>query len=111
VAAWITVEDVAAALGVDLDTVEDPARLAAVTAAAEAWARRRRQTSGYADTDPPAADVVEGTVTFAVALYRSRGAVDGFASFSTFGGAASLVPTGTMGMVLRLLGIDRPQVG
>jgi hypothetical protein len=44
---------------------------------------------------------------YAAIQYRSRGSVDGYASFQDF----NPQPVGTLGQVLQLLGCGRPQVG
>jgi hypothetical protein len=44
---------------------------------------------------------------YAAALYRERGSVDSYASFQDM---AITAPTGTMGQIMRLLGIRRSQV-
>jgi hypothetical protein len=107
---WITVDDVAAAAGVKPAAVADDAWLATVTDAANAWAFRMRQASGYVD-DPnvaPGPDAAAGTTLYGLALYRERGAVDGYAGFSELGTTA---PTGgTLGQINRLLGIRKPVV-
>jgi hypothetical protein len=43
----------------------------------------------------------------AASYYRERGSVDSFASFQDM---AITAPTGTMGQIMRLLGIRRSQV-
>lgn len=107
---WITAADVLEWLGIDVATANDTAFLTTCVNASNAFAYRRRAAAGY--TDPlatvPSADVKLGTVTYAAALYRERGSVDGFASFETMT-AAPL--TFTMGRVLQLLGINRPAIG
>jgi hypothetical protein len=44
---------------------------------------------------------------YAASLYRERGAVDSFASFDSMG---SPTPFGSMGQIMRLLGVNRSQV-
>ena len=106
---WITVADVRAALGLAPSDVTDDAWLADCTAAANVVARRRRQAAGYlTDVDAAVPDdaVKQGTVLFAVARYRERGAVDGYASFDAL---ASAAPTGgSWGTILKLWGTNRP---
>lgn len=104
---WTTTAEVADALGIP---VLDDSMLNTCTAAANAWAFRRRQKAGYVD-DPdidPGPDVAYGTTLYAVALYRERGSADSFASFDAF--QAGITPIGGFGQVNRLLGIPRPQV-
>jgi hypothetical protein len=79
--------------------------------AAEDWAFRVRYNSGYRDhaNIQPSHDVRLGTALYALALYREKGSVDGFASFDGMNIPAS--PTLSMGRILQLLGSKRPQVG
>jgi hypothetical protein len=105
--AWITSTQVADALGLPVSA--DPF-LNECTDAANAYCFRRRQKAGY-DDDPdvsPGADVSMGTIIYAEALFRERGAVDSYPSFDAF--AAGAVPSASMGQVNRLLGTPRPQV-
>lgn len=107
---WITVDDVAAALGPTADTT-DP-YMADCAAAADAWAQRKRQEAGYRDDLPdvaPGPDVKMGTVQYAVALWRERGSTDSYASFDELGAGAGF-PIGSMGQIKRLLGIGKGQV-
>ena len=108
---WIDVGDVEAALGIAPATAADAAWLESCVAAAQVVAWRRRAAAGYVD-DPlevPDPGVAQGTVTYAVARYRSRGAVDGFASFDETTG---FTPTGgTWGDCLKLWGVPRMAVG
>jgi hypothetical protein len=105
---WITDEDVADYLGLDLEEEAD-AYLTAATAAANDWAYRRRLSAGYTDeeTTAPSESVKLGTVLYAGALYRERGSIDSFQSFQDMPVTA---PIGSMGQIMRLLGINRPQV-
>jgi hypothetical protein len=84
--------------------------LAAVTEAGNDWAYRRREAAGYDDSRCliPSPSVKEGTVLYCAALYRERGSVDSFQSFNDIPIAG---PVGTMGQIMRLLGINRPAVG
>lgn len=54
----------------------------------------------------PSGDVALGTTMYAAVLFRERGSADSFASFDEL---AAFVPTGTMGQILRLLGVGRGQ--
>lgn len=109
---WITAEQVADQLGIDVDTLspEQLAVLESATEAAEDVVFRRRRESGYSDHPnvAPGHDVQLGTILYAVALYREQGSVD---SFQSFDGAPI---TGTVGgswpTILRLIGCGRPQV-
>lgn len=107
---WVTVEDVAAELGI-ATTSDSDAWLESSTDAANDWAFRRRSAAGYLD-DPvivPDAAAKAGTVLYAATLYQSRGAIDGHASFDAFGGP-TVAPTGGLGRVYQLLGINRPVI-
>lgn len=79
--------------------------------AANRWAPRKRAEAGYVDpVDPadPGADVRLGTTLYAVALYRERGAVDGYPSFEELSSFAQT--GGSSGQIRRLLGIGRGRV-
>lgn len=106
---WIVAADVLAWLGISVATANDTAFVSACTDAANAFAFRRRKAAGYFDslTTVPGADVKQGTILYAGALYRERGSVDSFASFNELGAPA---PIGSMGQIMRLLGINRAQV-
>lgn len=106
---WIVAADVFAWLGISVATANDTAFVSACTDAANAFAFRRRKAAGYFDslTTVPGADVKQGTILYAGALYRERGSVDSFASFNELGAPA---PMGSMGQIMRLLGINRAQV-
>lgn len=102
--------------GVQLETYlgittsgDETAFLAQCASAANAFCFRRRQESGYIDslTTSPGGDVTLGTLMYGSALYRQRGAVDQFASFTDMGSAPVV---GLSGIVKQLLGINRPQV-
>ncbi|HKE77300.1 MAG TPA: hypothetical protein VKB57_27015 [Acidimicrobiales bacterium] len=105
--AWITTDDVQAALGVTPSTM-DGAYLTACTDAANAWAFRRRAAAGYIDDVDivPGPDVGLGTTLYAVALFRERGSTDSYASFEEL--ASGFAVTGTSSQINRLLGIGRP---
>mgnify|MGYP000138110902 CR=1 FL=1 len=109
---WITIADVEDWLGF---TVTNPSSdydlLTICTAAANAYAYRKRQEAGYFDASlstVPSQDVRLGTIMYAGALYRERGSIDQYASFDPL---ATGTPTGgSMGQIMRLLGIRRSQV-
>jgi hypothetical protein len=85
--------------------------LVACTAAANAFARRRRQEAGYSsdvDESSPGPDVSNGTVLYAGALFRARGAAEGFAGFEDFAESAPASMGTGWTQVKRLLGIPRP---
>lgn len=106
---WILSADVLAWLGISVATANDTTFVGACTDAANAFAFRRRKESGYFDslTTVPSADVKLGTIMYAGSLYRERGSVDSFQSFSDM---AVTAPMGSMGQIMRLLGVNRSQV-
>ena len=106
---WIIAADVLAWLGISVATANDTTFVGACTDAANAFAFRRRKEAGYFDslTTVPSADVKLGTIMYAGALYRERGSVDSFASFADM---TITAPTGSMGQINRLLGVNRSQV-
>ena len=106
---WIDSDDVIEWLGIDGATANDTAFVATCVSAANAFCSRRRRSAGYFDAlnTAPDGSVKLGTVMYAAIQYRSRGSVDGYASFQDF----NPQPVGTLGQVLQLLGCGRPQVG
>jgi hypothetical protein len=107
---WIVSDDVTEWLGISAATANDTAFIAECVSAANVFAYRRRVEAGYhddADAVPDGA-VKLGTTMYAATLYRERGSADSFASFDQLGGG---VPFGSMGRIMQLLGIGRPQVG
>jgi len=106
---WVDSASVIAWLGIAAATANDTAFITSATAAANQFAYRRRRESGYFDslTTSPGSDVSLGTTMYAASLYRERGAVDSFASFDSMG---SPTPFGSMGQIMRLLGVNRSQV-
>lgn len=115
---WATVAQVADFVREAPATAADNRELVAATEAANAWCYRRRATAGYLDAsggpeDPtvsPGPDVTRAVVIFAGTSYRAGGAADGFASFAELS-AGGFVPSGTLGQVKQLLGVNRPAVG
>ena len=108
---WADDDDVIQWLGIDPTSSNDLAFVTTATKAANAWAYRKRREAGYTDAvaSAPSDDVKLGTILYAAVQYRSRGAVDSFASFDNFGGVTA--PTMSLGQIYALLGIGRPQVG
>jgi hypothetical protein len=106
---WITAADIEAYLTVPLLGSNDQTFLAQCASAANAFCFRRRQESGYIDplTTSPSGDVTLGTIMYASALFRQKGSIDQFASFTDMGSAPVV---GLSGLVKQLLGISRPQV-
>lgn len=107
---WITSAMVEEFLGIASATANDTAFLATCVSAANAWAYRKRQESGYFDSlsTVPGGDVKLGTVIYAASQYRSRGSIDGIQSFQDF--TTTGTPQLSMGQILQLLGCNRAQV-
>jgi len=105
---WVTGPQIATYLGITT-AGDETAFLVQCASAANSFCYRRRQESGYTDelTTSPGGDVTLGTLMYGSALYRQRGAVDQFASFTDM---ASAPVVGLSGIVKQLLGISRPQV-
>jgi hypothetical protein len=106
---WIDADDVEVFLGIASATANDTAFLEEVVAAANVFAFRRRAEAGYNDnpTTAPNASAKMGTVLYAASLYRERGSVDSFQSYDAM---SMPQPSLSMGRVLQLLGVGRPQV-
>ena len=106
---WITAADIEAYLTVPLLGSGDQTFLVQCASAANNFCYRRRQESGYTDslTTSPGGDVTLGTIMYASALFRQKGSIDQFASFTDMGSAPVV---GLSGLVKQLLGISRPQV-
>ena len=106
---WIDTDDVAEFLG-ETPTGADLTWLESCTEAANEFAWHRREAAGYEDSPlyVPHASVRLGTMLYAGALYRERGSVDSYQSFQDIPIAG---PVGSMGQIMRLLGIGRMAVG
>lgn len=107
---WIVAADVLSWLGISVATANDTTFVGVCTDAANAWAYKARKMAGYQAeslSTAPSSAVKLGTIMYAGALYRERGSVDSFASFGELGAPA---PIGSMGQIMRLLGIRRSQV-
>lgn len=106
---WITAQNVLDWLGIDPASANDTAFVQVCTDASNQWCWNRRRESGYFDSvsTVPNNSVKLGAIMYAGALYRERGAVDGFASFTELGAVA---PTMTLGRINQLLGVNRSQV-
>lgn len=107
---WIVANDVLSWLGISVATANDTTFVGVCTDAANAWAYKARKMAGYQAeslSTAPSSAVKLGTIMYAGALYRERGSVDSFASFGELGAPA---PVGSMGQIMRLLGIRRSQV-
>jgi hypothetical protein len=109
VCTWITAANIEDWLGIGTATAADTTFLTQCAAAANAFCYRRRQEAGYVDslTTSPSGDVTLGTIQYGGALYRQRGSIDVFASFTEMGTAPT---TGLSPIIKQLLGISRPQV-
>ena len=78
--------------------------------AANAFAFRRRQESGYWDSPStvPGLDVKLGTMQYAAILFREKGSVEALASFDPLATGGPVA--GNFGQIMRLLGVNKPQV-
>lgn len=107
---WITATNIQDWLGITLAaSAGETAFLTQCAAAANAFCYRRREEAGYIDslTTSPSGDVTLGTIMYGGALYRQRGAIDQFASFTEMGQAPTV---GLSPIIKQLLGVSRPQV-
>jgi len=107
---WIVAADVLSWLGISVATANDTTFVGVCTDAANAWAYKARKMAGYQGeslSTVPSSAVKLGTIMYAAALYRERGSIDSYASFQDM---AVTAPMGTMGQIMRLLGIRRSQV-
>lgn len=107
---WTTSANVTEFLGISTATANDTAYIATCVSAANAYCFRARQQAGYHDAPGTAPDssALLGTTLYAASLYRERGSIDSFSSFSDM---VTNQPTGlTMGRIKQLLGIRRSQV-
>ena len=106
---WITNQNVLDFLGISTATANDTAFVTACTAASNSWGFRKRVEAGYHDglTNSPNSAATLGLTMYAASLYRQRGSVDSFQSFEAMGTGA---PIGSMGEIMRLLGVNRSQV-
>ena len=106
---WINGNQVSTWLGIALAGVDETAFLTQCAGAANNFIYLRRQESGYTDSlsSSPGSQVTLATTMYAGALYRQRGAIDTFASFSDMGAAPA---TGLSPLIKQLAGIPRPAV-
>jgi hypothetical protein len=110
VCTWVTNADVESWLGIAVASANDTAFITKCVSAANAFAYRRRQESGYLTdelTISPGGDCTLGTIMYAALLYRERGSADSFASFDAMG---TIPVPSALGRILQLLGVGRPQV-
>jgi hypothetical protein len=108
---WIALGDLEDYLGftfTDPSADLDVANMA--VSAANQFAYRKRQESGYFDSPStvPGGDARMATVQYAAILYRERGSTEAFASFDPLATGGPV--TGNYGQILRLLGANKPQV-
>ena len=106
---WVTGTQIGTWLGIALASADETAFLAQCATSANNFIYRRRQESGYTDslTSAPSGDVELATIMMGGSIYRQRGAIDQFASFSDMGNAAV---TGLSPLIKQLAGIPRPAV-
>lgn len=105
---WIDVAYVEDMLGFS-PTGDDLAYLEECVNSAQDWAYRKRVEGNY-DPHPAyagGADIRQGTGLYAMMLYRERGSVDSFQSYEQMAIAG---PVGSMGQIMRLLGVGRASV-
>ena len=107
---WITTEDVELFVGQVEAATDEADYLELCTDAANDWAYHRREAAGYSDnpTVAPGAAAKQGTVLYAGSLFRQKGSLDNFQSFEAMPTPA---PVGSMGEIMRLLGIGRARIG
>lgn len=108
-ATWIDGPDVELWLGIALAGVDESVFLTQCANSANNLIFRRRQESGYTDslTTSPGPDVTLATTMYAGALYRQRGSITEFSSFSDMGAAPTF---GLSPIIKQLAGIPRPAV-
>lgn len=105
---WIDTDDVEEFVGT-VDAGADTTWLETCVDAANEFAYHRRRASGYTDnpTVAPNGAARLGTILYAGALFRERGSIDSFQSFQDL---PVVAPVGSMGQIMRLLGLNRPAV-
>ncbi len=107
---WVDDNDVLGYLGIEPATQLDEDFLAVSIEAGNEWCFDRRRISGYADLPNavPSSSVKMGTVLYCAALYRERGSVESFQSFSEFPTSVNI--GGGLGQIQRLLGVNKPRI-
>jgi hypothetical protein len=107
---WATSGDVEVFLGIATATANDADYLTMCVEASNEFCWRRRKSAGYVDSTAilPNPAVRQAAILYAAGLYRERGSVDSFQSYDSMN---MPLPTMSMGRVLQLLGVGRPQVG
>lgn len=108
-ATWIDDQDVLDWLGIDPATTNDADFVAVCTDASNDWCWNRRREAGYHDslTVVPNHSVFLGAIMYAATLYRERGSVDGYSSFTELG---TSLPMLSLGRIYQLLGVNRSQI-
>jgi len=106
---WTNGTQLAAYLGIDLAGADETSFLTECANAANNFIFLRRQESGYTDAlaTSPGTQVSLATKMYGAAIYRQRGSVDQFASFSEMG---TVPTTGLSPIIKQLAGIPRPAV-
>lgn len=110
VCTWVTGAEVQTWLGIALAGDDETAFLTQCASAASQFIWRRRTESGYTGdnlTTAPTADVKLATVMYGGALFRQKGSIDQFASFTDMG---SVTVSGLSPIIKQLAGLGRPQV-
>lgn len=107
---WADDNDVLGYLGIEPATQLDEDFLAVSIEAGNEWCFDRRRISGYDDLPNavPSPSVKMGTVLMCASLYRERGSVESFASFSEFPTSVNI--GGGLGQIQRLLGVNKPRI-
>jgi hypothetical protein len=108
---WIALGDLEDYLGYTFTNPSADLDIATMAVgAANAFAYRRRQESGYFDSPStvPGLDVKLGTTQYAAILYREKGSVEALASFDPLATGGPVA--GNFGQIMRLLGVNKPQV-
>jgi hypothetical protein len=108
---WIALGDLEDYLGYTFTNPSADLDIATMAVgAANAFAYRRRQESGYFDSPStvPGLDVKLGTIQYAAILYREKGSVEALASFDPLATGGPVA--GNFGQIMRLLGVNKPQV-
>lgn len=110
VVSWVDDNDVLGYLGIEPATQLDEDYLVVSVQAGNEWCFERRRISGYADLPNAVPDpsVRLGTVLMCASLYRERGSVESFQSFSEF--PTSTTIGGGLGQIQRLLGVNKPRI-
>ena len=106
---WIDGDDVADWLGIALASGTEATFLTQCATAAANFIYLRRQESGYFDslTVSPSVNVTLAATMYGGALFRQRGSITEFSSFSDMGAAPTF---GLSPIIKQLAGIPRPAV-